>query len=321
MNIHKNARLTVKGRELVIERLQRGERACDVACAMGVNVRTIYKWHRRYRDHGLSGLQDRSSRPLRSPKRTSKAREKQVIALRKERRIYDRIADQTGLSRATVGRILVRHGLNRWRDLEPAEPVIRYERARPGELIHMDIKKLGKFQRVGHRITGDRTGQSNLRANGNGPGWEFVHVAVDDHSRIAFSQVRESERKECAIAFLKAVAAYYNGLGIKIERVMTDNGSCYRSEAFNKLCQALGIRHIYTKPYTPKTNGKAERFIQSSLREWAYARAYQTSEQRKHELPHWLHHYNWYRPLAGIKRATPISRSGHDRNNLMRLHT
>jgi transposase InsO family protein len=316
MNIHKNARLTVKGRELVIERLQRGERACDVACAMGVNVRTIYKWHRRYRDHGLSGLQDRSSRPLRSPKRTSKAREKQVIALRKERRIYDRIADQTGLSRATVGRILVRHGLNRWRDLEPAEPVRRYERKTPGEIIHMDIKKLGKFNRMGHRITGDRHGQSSAR----GIGWEFVHVAIDDHSRLAFSQVRESERKECAIAFLTAMVAYYNGLGIKIDRVMTDNGSCYRSGAFNKLCQALGIRHIYTKPYTPKTNGKAERFIQSSLREWAYARAYHTSEQRKHELPHWLHHYNWHRPHAGIKRRTPISRSGLDLNNLMRLH-
>lgn len=253
---------------------------------------------------------------MRSPNQTSEAIENQVIERRKQKRTYDLIADQTGLSRATVGRILVRHGLNRWRDLEPAEPVKRYERETPGEIIHMDIKKLGKFNRIGHRITGDRHGQSSAR----GIGWEFVHVAIDDHSRIAFSQVRESERKECAGDFLKAVVAYYSGLGIKIDRLMTDNGSCYRSKAFNKLCRAFGIRHIYTKPYTPKTNGKAERFIQSSLREWAYAYAYHTSEQRKQELPFWLHQYNWHRPHAGIKRKIPISRSGLDLNNLMRLH-
>ena len=316
MNMHKNARLTPKGREILIDRLERGERAVDVAGAMGVSLRTVYTWKRRFRDEGLAGLQDRTSRPHHSPARTPAPIEAQVIALRKQRRIYDLIADQTGICRATVGRILVRHGLNRWRDLEPAEPVRRYERKTPGEIIHMDIKKLGKFDRVGHRITGDRHGQSGAR----GIGWEFVHVAIDDHSRIAFSQVRESERKECAIAALKAAVAYYNGLGIKTERVMTDNGSCYRSKAFNKVCKAFGIRHIYTKPYTPKTNGKAERFIQSSLREWAYARAYHSSEQRKAELPYWLHHYNWHRPHAGIKRKTPISRSGLDVNNLLRLH-
>lgn len=316
MNLHQNARLTPKGRELLIERLERGEHPEDVAGAMGVSVRTVYKWRRRYREEGLSGLQDRSSRPLRSPARTAEAIEAQVIALRRQKRIYDLIAEQTGLSRATVGRILMRHGLNRWRDLEPLEPVIRYERERPGEMIHIDIKKLGKFDRVGHRITGDRHGQSSAR----GIGWEFVHVGVDDHSRLAFSQVLKSERKECAMAFLKSAVTWYQRLGIRIERVMTDNGSCYRSKAFNKLCKAMGVRHIYTKPYTPKTNGKAERFIQSSLREWAYARAYQTSEQRKQELPYWLHHYNWHRPHAGIKRKPPISRSGLDVNNLLRLH-
>ncbi len=317
MNIHKNARLTAKGRELLIERLDRGERANDVACAMGVSVRTVYKWRRRYHDGGLAALRDRSSEPHRSPARTPAAAEATVVNLRRQKRTYDRIAEQTGLSRSTVARILVRHGLNRWRDLEPAEPVIRYERESPGELLHMDIKKLGKFNRAGHRVTGDRHGHSNAR----GIGWEFVHVAIDDHSRIAFSQVLESEKKESAMAFLKAAVAWYQSLGINIERVMTDQGSCYRSKAFNKLCEALAIRHIYTKPYTPKTNGKAERFIQSSLREWAYARAYQTSEQRKQELPYWLHHYNWHRPHAGIKRKTPISRSGLDMNNLMRLHS
>ena len=317
MNMHKNARLTPKGRELLIERFERGEHPSDVACAMGVSARTVYKWRKRYQACGPNGLQDRSSRPLRSPKQTSGATEAWVVALRKQKRIYDRIAEQTDISRATVARILVRHGLNRWRDLEPAEPVIRYEREKPGEIIHMDIKKLGKFDRVGHRITGDRHGQSSAR----GIGWEFVHVAIDDHSRLAFSQVLESEKKECAIAALKATVVWYKRLGITIERVMTDRGSCYRSKAFNKVCKAFGIKHIYTKPYTPKTNGKAERFIQSSLREWAYAQAYQTSEQRKQELPYWLHHYNWHRPHAGIKGKQPISRSGLDVNNLMRLHS
>ena len=317
MNIHNNARLTPKGREILISRLERGEHPGDVAGAMGVSVRTVYKWRQRFRDDGVAGLKDRSSRPLSSPSRTPADIEARVVALRRDKRIYDRIAAETGLSRATVARILVRHGLNRWRDLEPAEPVIRYERERPGELIHMDIKKLGRFTRVGHRITGDRHGQSNAR----GIGWEFVHVAIDDHSRLAFSKVMDSERKDCAVAFLKAAVAWYKRHGITIERVMTDRGSCYRSQAFNKACKALGMRHIYTRPYTPKTNGKAERFIQSSLREWAYAKAYPTSEHRKAELPLWLHHYNWHRPHAGINKQSPISRSGLNVNNLMRLHS
>ena len=316
MNMHQNARLTPKGREVLIRRLERGEHPDDVACAMGVSARTVYKWRRRYREDGLAGLLDRSSRPLNSPARTATPIEAEVIKLRRDRRTMDRIADETGLARATVGRILARHGLNRWRDLDPPEPVVRYERAAPGELIHIDIKKLGRFTRTGHRITGDpQQGQSR------GIGWEFVHVCVDDHSRLGFSQVLASERKEDAVAFLKAAIAWYQGLGIRVERVMTDNGSCYRSRAFARTCAALGLKHIRTKPYTPKTNGKAERFIQSSLREWAYGRAYQTSEQRKADLPHWLHHYNWHRPHAGIKRKPPISRSGIGANNLMRLHT
>jgi transposase InsO family protein len=180
-----------------------------------------------------------------------------------------------------VSRILRRLGLNLLKALEPAEPLRRYERERPGELIHLDIKKLGKFNQVGHRITGDRRGQSNSR----GTGWEYVHVCIDDHSRIAFAKVMTNEKRRCAIAFLRAAVAYYASLGIKIERVMTDNGSCYRSFAFKRACKRLGLKHIRTKPYTPQTNGKAERFIQTSLREWAYARAYQHSRQRKDELP------------------------------------
>ena len=316
MNIHKNARLTPKGREILISRLERGEHPEDVATAMGVSASTAYKWRRRYRGEGLAGLQDRSSRPNASPNKTPHDIEAKVIALRKDRRIYHRIAAEAGVSKASVGRILTRHGLNRWRDLEPAEPVRRYERDKPGEMIHLDIKKLGRFNRVGHRITGDRHGQSSAR----GIGWEFVHVCIDDHSRIARADIMPDEKKESAIAALKAVVAWYASLGITVERVMTDNGSCYRSKAFNKTCAALGLRHIFTKPYTPKTNGKAERFIQSSLREWAYARAYENSTQRAEQLPLWLHHYNWHRPHAGIKGKSPISRSGLDLNNLMRLH-
>ncbi|MCK5623939.1 MAG: IS481 family transposase, partial [Alphaproteobacteria bacterium] len=309
MNVHKNARLTPRGREILISRLERGEHPLDVATAMGASASTVYKWWRRYRAEGLAGLLDRSSRPNASPNRTPDDVEMKVIALRKERRIYHRIAAEVGVSRATVGRILTRHGLNRWRDLEPAEPVRRYERDRPGEMIHIDIKKLGRFNKVGHRITGDRTGQSNNR----GVGWEFVHVCIDDHSRLGFADIMSDEKKESATAFLKAAVAWYAGLGITVERVMTDNGSCYRSKAFKKTCAELGLRHIFTKPYTPKTNGKAERFIQSSLREWAYARAYETSGQRAIELPHWLHHYNWHRPHAAIKGNSPISFARLDR--------
>ncbi|MCH7634083.1 MAG: IS481 family transposase [Proteobacteria bacterium] len=316
MNVHKNARLTPRGRELLISRLKRGEHPQDVATAMGVSASTVYKWRRRHRAEGVGGLRDRSSRPNASPARTADGIEARVVALRKERRIYHRIAAETGVSRATVGRILTRHGLNRWRDLDPAEPVRRYERARPGEMIHIDIKKLGRFNQPGHRITGDRSGQSNSR----GVGWEYVHVCIDDHSRLGCADVMLDEKKESAVAFLQAAVAWYARFDITVERVMTDNGSCYRSYAFRDACKRLGLKHIRTKPYTPKTNGKAERFIQSSLREWAYARAYRTSDQRKQELPYWLHHYNWHRPHAGIKGKTPISRSGLDVNNVMRLH-
>ena len=300
----------------MISRLERGEHPLDVATAMGASVSTVYKWWRRYRAEGLGGLLDRSSRPNASPNRTPDDVETKVIGLRKERRIYHRIAAEVGVSRATVGRILTRHGLNRWRDLEPAQPVRRYERDHPGEMIHIDIKKLGRFNRIGHRITKDRTGQSSSR----GIGWEFVHVGIDDHSRLGFADIMPDEKKHSAVAFLEAAVAWYGRFNITVERVMTDNGSCYKSHAFRDACKRLGLKHIRTKPYTPKTNGKAERFIQSSLREWAYARAYENSEQRARELPHWIHHYNWHRPHAGIKGKTPVSRSGLDVNNVMRLH-
>jgi transposase InsO family protein len=193
--------------------------------------------------------------------------------------------------------------------------VRRYERDTPGELIHIDIKKLGRFETVGHRITGVRSERTRHA------GWEFVHVCIDDASRIAYSQIKPDEKKRSAVAFLKAAVAYYKSLGVTVARVMTDNGSCYRAKAFARACRQLKLKHIRTRPYTPKTNGKAERFIQTALREWAYARAYPTSDHRAKELPIWLHRYNWHRPHGSLKSKPPISRLGLAEDNLLRLHS
>jgi transposase InsO family protein len=278
--------------------------------------KTVAKWVGRFRAQGVDGLRDRSSRPLSSPSQTAPATCAAVEVLRRQRYTGKQIARELEVSPATVSRILRRLGLNSLKALEPAEPLRRYEREHAGELIHIDIKKLGKFNQVGHRITGDRRGQSNSR----GVGWEYVHVCIDDHSRIAFAKIMANEKKRCAIAFLRAALAYYTSLGIKVEGVMTDNGSCYRSFAFRRACKRLGLKHIRTRPYTPKTNGKAERFIQTSLREWAYAQAYEHSRQRKDQLPAWLHRYNWHRPHAGIDDKTPISRLGLTEHNVLRFH-
>jgi transposase InsO family protein len=264
----------------------------------------------------VPGLQDRSSRPQRLHRPTPQHVIERIESLRRQRLTGQAIAAEVGVSAATVSRVLKRLGLNKLSALDPAEPPRRCERQRPGELIHIDIKKLGKFDQIGHRITGDRTGQSNCR----GVGWEFVHVCVDDASRIAFTQIKPDERKRSAVAFLKAAVAYYASLGVTVERVMTDNGSCYKALTFRNACRRLGLKHIRTKPYTPKTNGKAERFVQTCLREWAYARAYLNSKQRAHELPFFVHRYNWHRPHASISGKPPISRRGLTEDNLLRLH-
>jgi transposase InsO family protein len=316
MNVHKNARLTPHGRERIARQVASGQTPKAVSEAAGVCPRTARKWVERYRREGVAGLRDRSSRPHRLYRPTPRAVIDAVAALRRQRCTGQQIAAQVGVSAATVSRILRRLGLNKLSALEPAEPVRRYERERPGEMIHLDIKKLNRFNEPGHRVTGNRrAGRSE------GAGWEFVHVAIDDNSRIAFAKVMTTERKRSATAFLKAALAYYDSLGVKVERVMTDNGSCYKSFAFRRLCKRLGLKHIRTRPYTPKTNGKAERFIQTCLREWAYAQAYQHSRQRTEQLPYWLHRYNWHRPHAGIGAKTPISRLGLSGNNLLRLHT
>ena len=318
MDIHENARLTWHSRAELVRRVrEEGQTPKAVATAFGVCPKTVRKWVKRYLEEGPDGLHERSSRPHKLRQPTPEDKVRRIEALRRERKTGRQIAIEVGVSEATVSRILRRLGLNKLKALEPAEPVRRYERERPGELLHIDIKKLGRFERVGHRITGDRTGHSSSR----GVGWEFVHVCIDDHSRVAFCEIFADEKGESAVAFLEAAVAYYRSLGIRIERVMTDNGSCYKSRKFAKACKKLGIRHIRTKPYTPKTNGKAERFIQTALREWAYARAYETSDQRGNHLAHWLHSYNWHRPHGSLEYKAPISRIPLPGDNLLRLHS
>lgn len=322
MDSHKNARLTPRGREQMVravvdECLTRAE----AARRFNTTAKTVGKWVRRFHERGGAGLRDRSSRPHTSPSQTAPAICDAVEALRRQRRTQATIAAELGLSPATVSRILKRRGLNLLSALEPAAPRPRYERATPGEIIHIDIKKLGRFNAIGHRITGNRRGQANQRSNGTAPGWEYVHVAIDDHSRVAFSQIKPSEKKEPAVAHLRAAVAYYRRLGITVQRVMTDNGPCYQSHLWARTCRELGIKHIRTKPYTPQTNGKAERFIQTALREWAYATAFETSDQRLQELPRWLHRYNWHRPHASLGGKPPISRLALTGYNLLRHHS
>jgi transposase InsO family protein len=317
MNIHKNARLTPVGRGRIVRQVESGQTPEAVAEAAGVCPRTVRKWVDRYRREGPAGLHDRSSRPHRLHQPTPQVVIETIERLRRQRWTGKQIAAEAGISPATVSRVLRRLGLNKLSALE-SEPVRRYEREHPGELIHLDIKKLGRIGSVGHRITGRQTGMVNRHL---GIGWEFVHVCIDDTSRVAFVQVMPDQRKESAVAFLDAAVAYYASLGIRVQRVMTDNGSCYRSRTFRAACKRLGLRQIFTKPYTPRTNGKAERFIQTSLREWAYARAYNTSDERTAELPRWLHRYNWHRPHSGIDSKPPISRLGLTEDNLLSLHS
>jgi transposase InsO family protein len=319
MDTHKNACLTPKGREEMVRSVvDGGLNYAAAARKFNTTPKTVAKWVERFRAEGMDGLRDRSSKPLSSPSQTPPATCEAVEALRRQRYTGKQIAAEVGVSPATVCRVLKRRGLNKLSTLEPAEPIRRYERENPGELIHLDIKKLGRIGSVGHRITGRQSGVVNRH---HGIGWEFVHVCIDDASRVAFVQVMADQRKESAVAFLEGALAYYASLSIRVERVMTDNGSCYRSRMFRAACKRLGLRQIFTKPYTPKTNGKAERFIQTALREWAYARAYHSSDQRTAELVTWLHRYNWHRPHGSLKAKPPISRLSLTEDNVLRLHS
>jgi len=318
MDTHKNASLTPRGREAMARSVVEGGLSkAPAAHQFNTTPKTVAKWVGRFQAEGVAGLQDRSSRPHSSPSQTTPAQCAAIEGLRRQRHTGEQIAAEVGVSAATVSRVLKRLGLNRLSALEPAEPVRRYERAAPGEIVHIDIKKLGKFNRIGHRITGDRTGQSKTR----GIGWEYVHLAIDDHSRLAYSEILPDETRDSCLRFLFNALRFFRGLGVKVERVMTDNGSSFRSRRYAKALRRLKIKHLRTRPYTPKTNGKAERFVQTSLREWAYATAYETSEDRAAQLPGWLHRYNWHRPHAGIGAKPPISRLGLTQDNVLRLHS
>ncbi|HET9406318.1 MAG TPA: IS481 family transposase [Candidatus Sulfotelmatobacter sp.] len=315
MDLHQNARLSFRRREELVQLIVIQKVTLNAAAAaFNVSRKTAAKWARRYRQLGQAGLYDRSSRPHQSPRQTQGELIDRVLTLRRQRWTGVRIAQTTALSPATVSRILRRHCLSRTRDLQPTVPVLRYEHPHPGDLLHLDTKKLARIAKPGHRVTG------NPRDETRGAGWEMLHVAIDDHSRIAFTQLHPNERAHSSVAFLRAAVAYYQRFGIRIRRVLTDNAPCYYSDLFAQTCRELGIRHLRTRPYTPRTNGKAERFIQTALREWAYARLYLNSHHRRAELDPWLHQYNWHRPHASLGQSPPISRSGLDGNNLLMHH-
>ena len=304
MDAHKNARTTPHSRMLIVERLREGWTVSAVAAAMGVDPSTVRKWRDRFAAEGEAGLLDRSSRPHHSPTRLDQQAEAEIAGLRQARLSGPAIARQARRPVSTVGAVLRRLGLGRLAALDPKPIVVRYEREHPGELLHIDTKKLGRIDGVGHRITG-----RHIRMNRNpGIGWEHLHVAVDDASRLAYTELLPDDRKDSAIAFLQRARAWFAGHGVTIERVMTDNGSAYKSHAFRDVLRQAGLRHIRTRPYTPRTNGKAERFIQTSLREWAYAAPYETSAMRAQAMQPWLCNYNRRRPHSALGGKPPISR-------------
>lgn len=311
-NPHQNARLTLHSREQIVARIVAGQTAAQVAAAFAVSVRTVRKWLARFRAGGGAALCNHASAPARAAGRLEAATVALIVHLRRSLRMTGAaIAMKLGLARSTVARWLRREGLGRLAQIEPPEPVRRYQRDRPGELIHLDIKKLGRFEQPGHRVTGTRVGCRN-----RGAGWDFVHVAVDDATRLAYVEVLSDERKHTTTGFLLRALRWFGTQGIKAERVMTDNGSAYRSRRFAKALRLLTIRHIFTRPYTPKTNGKAERFIQTLLREWAYGLAHPSSIARNADLPRWLDWFNTSRPHSALNGLPPATRV----NNLMRTH-
>lgn len=302
-NNYQNARTTVFSRELMVKRvLKEGRPVSEVAVQLGVSRRTVYKWLKRYGLEGKAGLLNRSSRPRRSPKRLAVEKVATIAAMRRMRHSSLEIAFNLGLPVSSVSLELRRLGLNKLARLEPRPPVIRYEHKAPGDMVHLDIKKLGKIDGIGHRITGDRSKRKR------GAGWEFMHVCVDDNSRLAYSEVLPDERAVTATSFLLRASDWLERHGVRVRRVMTDNGSCYRSYLFKTAVRYIGARPIHTRPYTPRTNGKAERFIQTSIKEWAYKQAYETSNERAGRLQPWLDYYNQQRPHTALNYKPPISR-------------
>jgi transposase InsO family protein len=303
MNIHSLARTTPAGRELIAQRRAAGVTEAAVASQLGIDPKTVRKWTARERLDGAAGLRDRSSRPLRMPTALDAAWKDAVLALRRLKFTQARIAEVLDLSKSRIQRVVAAKGLGKLKALEPRPPENRYQRSRPGELIHVDTKKLGRFYRPGHRVTGDRS-----RPQGHGKkGWEVLHIAIDDRTRLAYAELLPDERGVTCSAFLRRAAAFYSRHGIRrIERVMSDNGSPYVSRDFRDAVAGLNARHLRTRPYTPRTNGKAERFIQTMLRQWAYARPYSSSDERALALEPWLLWYNRQRPHGSLDDKSPV---------------
>ena len=303
VKVHRNAKTTPAMRALIVQRIREEHwPPAEAAAAAGISVRTTYKWLRRHRLGGRPALEDASSRPRRQPRRTAPAVRAAIVAARYERRTAWTIAVQLQVPRSTVAAILARVGLNRLARLTPPAPVVRYEWAEPGDLVHLDVKPLARIAGVGHRIHGDR------RARVQGIGWEYAHVAVDDHSRAAYVEVLPDQTGATTAAFLRRTVAWFARRGVRVRRVLTDNGSNYRSHRFHAVAARHAIRLKRSRPYRPQTNGKAERFIQTLMREWAYVRAYATSARRTRALPSWVRSYNVARPHAALGYQPPCSR-------------
>jgi transposase InsO family protein len=312
MNSHKNARLTAKGRAYLVEQIALLGLS-EAARRAGISARRARIWQQRALAEGWDALADRSSRPHVSPRATGANKRERIVNLRRNHRLpYAVIACRVGVSVATVGRICAQADVAKLPPLETVPPKRRYERQTPGELLHLDTKKLARFNRPGHRVTGDVTQFSHR------PGYHALHVAIDDRSRVGFSLILPDETTRSAMTFVVAALRYYKALGVRITGIMTDNGSAYRSKKFAKLLRRLKIRHLRTRAYTPRTNGKAERFIQTLLREWAYAYIYPNSDARTAELPFWIQHYNFYRPHSATAGKPPATRLGFDGNNVVR---
>jgi transposase InsO family protein len=318
MKLHSNAKTCPHSRLLIARRVEE-ERwtLAHAAAAAGVSVRTVSKWLRAYRAEGEAGLLDRSSAPHLVANRTPEDRMQAIAALRRLRLTGAEIAQLLQMPFSTVSAILTRIGLGRLSRLEPPEPVNRYEKARPGELVHIDVKKLGRISGAGHRVTGDRSKQRSTRRDGKRcTGWEYVHVAVDDATRLSHVEVLADEKAATAVGFLRRALAIFASYGIEVERVLTDNGPAYRSVLHALACKALGLKHSRTRPYRPRTNGKAERFIRTLLGGWAYGAIYGDSAERRAALSGWLEFYNWRRPHGSLGRQPPIERLRALRNNV-----
>jgi transposase InsO family protein len=314
MQVHARAPLSPIGRRRVVERVRAGTWSVAAAAeAAGVTERTVYRWLARFRDYGEQGLVDRPPVARRQPRKTPRDRVAVICGLRRLHMTAAEIAECLSMPLSTVSAVLLREGLGKRSRLAPAEPANRYERRRPGELVHIDIKKLGRIVVPGHAVTGNRRQRApRLSIDHNHKrgtaGWEFVHVAIDDHSRLAYAEVLHDETAASAIAFLRRALAFFARHGITVQRVMTDNGSAYRAHKHRPACHQLGLKHLFTRPYRPRTNGKAERFIQTLTREWAKARLYANSAERTATLDAWLDHYNFTRPHGSLSHKPPGSR-------------